>query len=51
MTPTNWVRRGVVRFDHAVRVADGCAVSLPDLFVKCPSEPCSSCTVIPEGYF
>ena len=34
MTPTNWVRRGVVRFDHAVRVANACSSSLSDLLLE-----------------
>lgn len=49
MTPTNWVRRGVIRFDHAVRLADACVVSLPDLLLECPSTRKSSSTVTWNG--
>ena len=33
MTPTNWVRRGVIRFDHAVRLACRCGVDLRQLLL------------------
>lgn len=50
-TPTNWVRTGVLRFDHALRLADARAVSLPDLLLERPCKAQPSCTVAPEGPF
>ena len=36
MTPTNWVRSGVVRFDQAVCLAEVCGVLLADLLLELP---------------
>ena len=40
MTPTNWVRSGVVRFDHAVCLAELCGVPLADLLLELPDWSC-----------
>ena len=40
MTPTNWVRSGVVRFDHAVCLAEVCGVPFADLLLELPDWSC-----------